>query len=95
MHAVRTVTEFHSTKGVGRVIEPDRDLSAQRLAAGTVERHRGAPVAAVHTNLMCASTCLLFIPALAKHKKLKFLRHRLLLPLPPDATQKEARHIAD
>ena len=69
MHAVRTVTKFHSTKSDGRVIEPDPDTSAQRLAAATVEWHRGTPVAAAHVNVMFGSTCLLFIPALAKHKK--------------------------
>jgi hypothetical protein len=36
MHAVRTVTEFDSTKGVGRVIDSHPDTSAHRLAAGTV-----------------------------------------------------------
>ena len=68
---------------------------AQRLAAATVEWYRGRPVAAANINVKCSSTWLLFIPALAKHKKLKLLRHRSLLPLLPDATQKEARHIAD
>jgi len=69
MRAVRTVTPFQSTRGVGRVIEPDLDTSAQRLAAGTVEWYRGTPVAAAHINVMCSSTCLLFIPALDQHKK--------------------------
>jgi hypothetical protein len=36
-HAVRTVTKFNSTKGVGRVIESHPDTSAHRLPAGTVD----------------------------------------------------------